>query len=38
MWFYFVFLLGEDFILFSIEFNCVVDVLYEDVSFEIELE
>ena len=33
-----VFSLGEDFTLSSIEFNCAVDVLYEDVSFETESE
>ena len=38
MWLYSVFSLGEDFTLSSIEFNCAVDVLYKDVSFETESE
>ncbi|NES76089.1 MULTISPECIES: Uma2 family endonuclease [Okeania] len=34
MWLYSAYIEGEDFTLSSIEFNCAVDVLYEDVSFE----
>ncbi|NEO55086.1 MAG: Uma2 family endonuclease [Okeania sp. SIO3B5] len=36
MWLYSAYTEGEDFTLSSIEFNCAVDVLYEDVSFETE--
>ncbi|NEP81593.1 MAG: Uma2 family endonuclease [Okeania sp. SIO3B3] len=34
MWLYSAYTEGENFTLSSIEFNCAVDVLYEDVSFE----
>ncbi|NEN93795.1 MAG: Uma2 family endonuclease [Okeania sp. SIO3H1] len=34
MWLYSAYTEGEDFTLSSIEFNCAVNVLYEDVSFE----
>ncbi|WP_293144118.1 Uma2 family endonuclease [Okeania sp. SIO3I5] len=38
MWLYSAYSEGENFTLSSIEFNCAVDVLYEDVSFETEQE
>ena len=34
MWLYSAYIEGENFTLSSIEFNCAVDILYEDVSFE----
>ena len=38
IWHYCAYTEGESITLSSIEFNCAVDVLYEDVSFETESE